>query len=64
MQSTSVRVSVETHELIKQIAQNYEVTVGSAVDMAVRRLMQHEMGKKIAGSLTVEESTWLDSDLN
>lgn len=64
MQSTSVRVSVETHELIKQLALNFNVTVGSAVDLAVRRLVQHEMGKELGGSLTPEESTWLNSDLS
>lgn len=63
MQSTSIRVDVETHREVKRLADDMHVTVGEAVRFAVRRMRQEQMGIDLAAELTPNEVAWLDADL-
>jgi antitoxin component of RelBE/YafQ-DinJ toxin-antitoxin module len=64
MQSTSVRISGETHQALKQLAQQMGLTVGDTVDVAVRRLIQNQMGRDLSAPLDDEETQWLEADLS
>lgn len=63
MQSTSVRVDVATHEEIKRLAKDMNVTVGETVALAVRRLRQERLGQELAVPLRDDEAAWLDAEL-
>ncbi len=63
MQSTSVRIDVETHDQLKRLAAELQTTVGNAVTLAVRALRQHRIGAQLASPLTPDETAWLDADL-
>lgn len=63
MHSTSVRIDVATHEVIKRLASELGTTVGDTVALAVRRLQQDQLGKELRTALTSEEARWLDADL-
>jgi len=63
MQSTSVRIDVDTHRQLKDLASALEVSVGEAVKVAVRRLRQEQMGMDLAAPLSADEQAWLDADL-
>ncbi len=63
MQSTSVRIDVVTHERLKQLASDLNMTVGETVAHAVLGLLQEQMGRELATPLTEEEIEWLDADL-
>jgi|SaaInl0LU_22_DNA_1037365.scaffolds.fasta_scaffold123221_1 antitoxin component of RelBE/YafQ-DinJ toxin-antitoxin module len=64
MQSTSVRVSGDTHRALKALAEDMGLTVGDTVDLAVRRLIQNRMGQDLAMPLDDEETQWLEADLS
>jgi len=64
MQSTSVRVSGDTHAALKQLAAELGMTVGDTVDLAVRRLTQNQMGRELTAPLDEEETRWLEADLS
>ncbi len=63
MQTTSVRIDVETHAQLKSLASTLDVTVGEAVRLAVRGMRQELMGRELAATLTDEDVAWLDADL-
>lgn len=63
MHSTSVRIDVATHEMVKRLASELGTTVGETVALAVRRLQQDQLGKELRTALTPEEVRWLDADL-
>ena len=63
MQSTSVRIDVDTHRQLKVLASALEVSVGEAVRVAVRRFRQEQMGADLASPLSPDEHAWLDADL-
>ncbi len=63
MQSTSVRIDVATHEMIKRLASDLGTSVGDTVALAVRRLQQEHLGEELKAALTPEETRWLDADL-
>jgi hypothetical protein len=62
MQSTSVRVDVETHRELKKLAASLGVSVGDTVALAVRRLRQDRIGDDLRQDLTSAEVGWLDAD--
>lgn len=62
MQSTSVRVDVETHRELKKLAASLGVSVGDTVALAVRRLRQDRMGADLRQDLSAAEVEWLDAD--
>lgn len=61
MQTTSVRIDVETHGELKRLASDLHLSVGETVRYAVRRLNQAIIGEVLRAALTTEESAWLDS---
>lgn len=63
MQSTSVRIDIDTHRQLKAIAETLDVSVGEAVRLAVRGLRQELMGAELAVALSAEEAAWLDAEL-
>jgi hypothetical protein len=63
MQSTSVRIDRKTHDDLKRLAAELDMTVGSTVALAVRRFRQARMGQQLARPLDPEEIAWLDADL-
>lgn len=64
MQSTSVRITGETHQALKGLAHELGLSVGDTVDLAVRRLLQNRMGRDLAAPLDDEETQWLEADLS
>lgn len=62
MQSTSVRIDRKTHDALKELADDLDLTVGNTVALAVRRLRQDRMGEQLARPLDAEEIAWLDAD--
>ena len=63
MQSTSVRIDVNTHEELKRLAVELNTTVGNTVSLAVRALRQDRVGTDLTAPLREDEITWLDADL-
>ncbi|MDQ6782234.1 MAG: hypothetical protein M3063_02065 [Actinomycetota bacterium] len=63
MQSTSVRIDVETHEDLKRLARDLGTTVGHTVTLAIRSLRQDRVGDQLAQPLRADETAWLDADL-
>jgi len=63
MQSTSVRIDVNTHEDLKRLAVELNTTVGNTVSLAVRALRQDRVGTDLMAPLREDEIAWLDADL-
>ncbi len=63
MQSTSVRIDRKTHDDLKRLAADLDLTVGATVALAVRRMRQERMGRQLARPLGADEIAWLDADL-
>lgn len=64
MHSTSVRISGETHHVLKALAGELGLSVGDTVDVAVRRLIQNRIGRDLVRPLDDEETQWLEADLS
>ena len=62
MQSTSIRIDVETHAEIKKLSASIGTSVGETVALAVRRLRQEQMGRELSRPLEPWEEAWLDAD--
>lgn len=60
--TTTIRVSRETHDELRRIATEHHRTVADTVSRAVRLLRQDEMGRELASPLTDEDVSWLDAD--
>jgi len=63
MHSTSVRIDASTHEDLKQLAAEFDTTVGKAVALAVRALRQDRVGHELQSALRGDEISWLDAEL-
>lgn len=63
MQTTSVRIDRDTHQELRRLADELQLSVGETVRYAVRRLQQSQIGSQLAEALTEEEVQWLDADL-
>jgi predicted DNA-binding protein len=63
MQSTSVRIYLDTHEELKRLAKDLGTTVGRTVTLAVRALRQDRVGEQLAQPIRDDETAWLDADL-
>lgn len=62
MQTTSVRIDRDTHQELRRLAEELQLSVGETVRYAVRRLQQSQIGSQLADALTEEEVQWLDAD--
>jgi len=58
-----IRVSGDTHLAVKALAAELHLSVGDTVELAVRRLSQHQMGRQLAEPTSAEEAQWLEADL-
>ena len=61
--TTTIRVSRQTHGRITRLAQQRHETIDQTVDRALRALRQLSMGRDLSDKLTDEEKTWLDAEL-
>lgn len=60
--TTTIRISRDTHEELSHLARDRNQTVAETVSRAVRLLRQDEIGRALASPLTDEELAWLDAD--
>ena len=63
MQSTSVRIDAATHDELKRLAEDLDITVGRTVSLAVRALRQDVVGAELRRDLRDDETAWLDAEL-
>jgi predicted transcriptional regulator len=63
MQTTSVRIDVETHGDLKRLASELHLSLGETLRYAIRRLNQTRIGDELSAGLSVEETQWLHADL-
>lgn len=63
MHSTSVRIDVATHEELKRLAAELNMTIGHTVSLAVRALRQDRIGTELRSALRDDETAWLDADV-
>lgn len=61
--TTTIRVSRQTHARITRLAQQRHETIDQTVDRALRALRQLSMGRELNDNLTDEEETWLGAEL-
>ncbi|WP_347352102.1 hypothetical protein [Intrasporangium sp.] len=61
-QTTTIRVSRETHARVTRLAAQRHETIDQTVSRAIRALRQDAMGRDLATELTDEETVWLDAD--
>lgn len=62
-ETTTIRVSRQTHSRITKLAQQRHETVDQTVDRALRALRQLSMGRDLSTDLNDEEKAWLDAEL-
>ena len=60
--TTTIRVSRETHATVTRLAAQRHETIDETVARALRVLRQEAIGRDLAIPLTDEETTWLDAD--
>jgi hypothetical protein len=63
MQTTSVRIDVDTHRELRRLSAELHLTVGETVRYAVRRLEQARIGAELRQGPREDETAWLDADL-
>jgi hypothetical protein len=63
MQSTSVRIDRATHEELKHLAEELNLTIGNTLSLAVRTLRQDRIGADLKAPLRDDETAWLDAPL-
>ena len=60
--TTTIRVSRETHARVARLAAERHETIDETVSRALRALRQDAMGRDLAKQLTDDEPVWLDAD--
>lgn len=60
--TTTIRVSRETHARVTKLAAERHQTIDQTVAVALRLLRQDAMGRDMAVPLTDDETAWLDAD--
>lgn len=60
--TTTIRVSRETHAQVTRLAAARHETIDVTVSAALQALRQDAMGRDLATPLTPEEKSWLDAD--
>lgn len=61
-QTTTIRVSRETHASVVKLAAARHETVDETVSRALIALRQDEIGRDLHTDLTFDEVEWLDAD--
>lgn len=62
VETTTIRVSRETHAKLTRLAAERHETLDETVARALRVLRQEAIGRDLAVPLTEDEATWLDAD--
>lgn len=62
-ETTTIRVSRQTHGRITRLAQQRQESIDQTVSRALRALRQLTMGRELNTELTEEEKVWLDAEL-
>lgn len=62
-ETTTIRVSRQTHGRITRLAAQRHETVDQTVDRALRALRQLSIGHELNTELTSDEETWLNAEL-
>ncbi len=60
--STTIRISRDTHARVTRLAAERHETIDQTVRNALRALRQDAMARDLADDLTGEETAWLDAD--
>ncbi|HOA59538.1 MAG TPA: hypothetical protein PKI09_16270, partial [Dermatophilaceae bacterium] len=60
--STTIRISRDTHARVTRLAAQRHETIDETVRSAIRALRQDAMARDLAAGLTEEETAWLDAD--
>ena len=63
MSWTSVRIDSGTHDELKRLASDLNITVGKTVSLAVRALRQERIATELKTRLRDDETTWLAAEL-
>ena len=61
-ETTTIRISRETHARVTRLATERHETIDETVSMAIRALRQDAMARDLAADLSDEEAAWLDAD--
>ena len=61
-ESTTIRISRETHARVTRLAAERHETIDETVRSALRALRQDAMARDLATELTSDETAWLDAD--
>lgn len=61
-ETTTIRISRETHARVSRLATERHETIDETVSRAIRALRQDAMARDLATELTDDETTWLDAD--
>ena len=61
--TTTIRVSRETHGRTTRLARQRHESVDQTVDRALRALRQLSMGRELSSELDDKERAWLDAEL-
>ena len=62
-ETTTIRVSRQTHGRITRLARQHHESVDQTVDRALRALRQVSMGRDLNTDLDPDEKAWLDAEL-
>ena len=61
-ETTTIRVSRDTHARVTQLAAERHETIDETVSRAIRALRQDAMARDLAADLNDEETAWLDAE--
>ncbi|MGB3684305.1 MAG: hypothetical protein WA912_09530 [Ornithinimicrobium sp.] len=61
-ETTTIRVSRDTHARVSRLAAERHETIDETVSRAVRALRQDAMARDLATDLNSDEMAWLDAD--
>ena len=62
-ETTTIRVSRDTHPRVTQLAAERHETMDETVSRAIRALLQDAMARDLAADLNDEETAWLDAEV-
>lgn len=61
-ETTTIRISRDTHARVTRLAAERNETIDETVSKAIRALRQDEMARDLAARLDGHDATWLDGD--
>ncbi|MFN2346121.1 MAG: hypothetical protein ABR616_10450 [Dermatophilaceae bacterium] len=61
-ETTTIRISRDTHARVTRLAAERHETIDETVNRAIRALRQDAMARDLAAELTDDETAWLDAD--